>query len=72
MQFFSNESGIQDTRTGLAEYLQLYEGELGLSGLLVDQVVVVLGRDVEGVSLLGVEPGGVQDHSDLALGEEGV
>jgi len=35
--------------------LELYEGELGLPGLLVDQVVVVLRRDVERVALLRVE-----------------
>ena len=34
-------------------------------------VVVVFGRDVEAVALIGVELGGVQDHSDLALGGEG-
>ena len=43
-------------------------GELGLPGLLVDQVVVDLGWDVEGVALLGVELGAVKDHRDLALG----
>ena len=37
---------------------------------MVDEVVVVLGRYVEGVTFLGVELGGVQDHRDLAL--EGV
>ncbi len=54
----------------LATHLELYEGELCLPGLMVDEVVVVLGRDVEGVTFLGVELGGVQDHRDLAL--EGV
>ena len=51
-------------------YLELDEGELGLPGLLVDKVVIVLGRDVERVALLGVELGGVQDQCDLTLGEE--
>ncbi len=45
----------------------LYERQLGLPDLLVDEVVVVLGRDVEAVALLGVELGGVQHDRDLAL-----
>ena len=47
--------------------LELYQRQLGLPGLLVDKVVVVLGRDVEAVPLLGVELRGVKDDGDLSL-----
>ena len=45
----------------------LDEREFRLARLLVEEVVVVLGRDVEGVALLGVELRRVQHHRDLPL-----
>ena len=67
-----------------AVILELDQRELRLSGLLIDEVVIVLkiqiiriplirltntnlGWDVETVSLLSIELGGVQDDGDLAL-----
>lgn len=49
--------------------LQTYldEREFCLARLLVDEVVVVLGRDVERVALLCVELRRVQHHRDLPL-----
>lgn len=47
--------------------LELNQRQLSLARLLVYQVVVVLGRYVEAVTLLSVELGGVEDDCDLAL-----
>jgi len=47
--------------------LELDQGQLSLPGLLVNQVVIVLGWDVEGVSFLGIELSGVENDSDLSL-----
>ena len=47
--------------------IYLYEREFCLARLLVDEVVVVLGRDVERVALLCVELRRVQHHRDLPL-----
>ena len=49
------------------KYLELYEGEFCLSGILVNEIVVALGEDVETVPLLRLKLGGVQDNCDLAL-----
>ena len=48
----------------------LDQAQLGLAGDLVDQVVVVLGRDVEAVALLRVERGCVEHHGDLAFKDD--
>ena len=47
--------------------IYLDEREFCLARLLVDEVVVVLGRDVERVALLRVELRRVQYHRDLPL-----
>ena len=64
---FPEDGKNRDSIIDCARIPHLYERQLGLPDLLVDEVVVVLGRDVEAVALLGVELGGVQHDRDLAL-----
>lgn len=47
--------------------LELDERQLCLTSFLVNEIVVVLGWDVEGVAFLGVELGRVEHHRDLTF-----
>merc|ERR1712014_325914 len=58
--------GWLDCRQG-SIILELNKTELSLPRLLIDQVVVVLRRDVERVAFLRIELSGVQDDGDLPL-----
>ena len=51
----------------LDKYLELNKTELSLPRLLIDQVVVVLRRDVERVAFLSCELSGVNNYGDFAF-----
>lgn len=50
-----------------AVVLKLHQRQFGFPSLLVDQIVVVLGGDVKGVSFLGVELSCVEDDGDFTF-----